>query len=745
MIKKNIPFKIHEGYYTCDDIDKVTELALSPNMAYGNNKGEYYYNVPCAFDIETTSFYIHDNHAIDYDTVCKLQKHDKKYKPVKAAIMYVWQLGINGYVVIGRTWDEFIQVVNYLQMKLSLNPEKRRLLIYVHNLAFEFQFMRKWFDWYKVFCLDERKPVYAITTTGIEFRCSLILSGYSLANLSKQLRNYPVKKLTGDLDYRLLRHSKTPLTDAEIGYCINDVQVVMSYIYDCIQDEGSINKIPLTKTGYVRRYCKQHTLKNKKGGRNLKYTEQIKLLRINTVEEFDIIQRAFMGGFTHANAHHQGMVLHDVQSYDFTSSYPYALVSEKYPMSRSIEVKPKTLTEAKQYMKDYCCVFECAFINIRTIKTQEHYLSQSKCQNMFNDVIDNGRVVQADGLETVLTNVDFEIVEKFYKWDEVRFRKFYIYYKTYLPTELVNCIIKFYGDKTKLKGVQGKEVEYMVGKGMLNAVFGMAVTNPLRDEYIISEDGETWDVNKAIGETRQELLDKHNDSSNRFLYYLWGVFCTAYSRRNLFTAIEAVGNDYVYSDTDSIKLLNAERHKAYFEAYNREVEIKLKRACRFHKVPIDSFSPQTIKGENKPLGVWDYEGTYTSFKTLGAKRYAIESYDEMGNPNAIRIGVVNYPVSITVSGLNKMVAVPHLYELANNDTSKFMDMFSEGLKVDSEYTGKLLHTYIDDVRQGVMIDYLGNECEYLEKSAVHLEPTSYNLSLSSQYIEYLLGIRNYGY
>ena len=32
-------------------------------------------------------------------------------------------------------------------------------------------------------------------------------------------------------------------------------------------------------------------------------------------------------------------------------------------------------------------------------------------------------------------------------------------------------------------------------------------------------------------------------------------------------------------------------------------------------------SPKTIKGETKTLGVWDFDGFYTDFKTLGAKRY----------------------------------------------------------------------------------------------------------------------------
>ena len=126
----------------------------------------------------------------------------------------------------------------------------------MHNLAFDFSFFRKWLEWKNVFSLDNRKPVYAVTIDGIEFRCSYLLSGYKLEKVAEHLQHTNIKKLVGDLDYSLLRHSKTQLTDAELQYCVNDVQIVTAYIYDCICEEGTIKDIPLTKTGYVRRYVR---------------------------------------------------------------------------------------------------------------------------------------------------------------------------------------------------------------------------------------------------------------------------------------------------------------------------------------------------------------------------------------------------------------------------------------------------------------------------------------------------------
>lgn len=226
-------------YYVPDQIADMISACRHYFSIVKTWQGKWY-DVPCAFDIETTSFYRKVGKSVE-----------------KCATMYEWTLGINGLIMIGRTWNEFIAVINQLQEILDLNI-KKRLVIYVHNLEFEFQFMRKWFSWYKVFCNDVRKPIYAITDQGIEFRCSYILTGYSLETLSDDdsIAQYNVKKKVGDLDYTLIRHSQTPLSDLEIGYCIYDVVVVMVYIFEKIIYDGSIVKIPLTKTGYVRNYCR---------------------------------------------------------------------------------------------------------------------------------------------------------------------------------------------------------------------------------------------------------------------------------------------------------------------------------------------------------------------------------------------------------------------------------------------------------------------------------------------------------
>lgn len=730
---KKIPFIQQEKIYKPQDIAEVLSFAVNEKNFTGNNKGEKVLNVPVAFDIETTSFYRDiDGNAYSYERYSKLG--GKATKMEKCSTMYVWQFGINGYCIMGRTWDEFVMMMKQASLLLNL-CDKRKMVVYVHNLSYEFQFIRALFEWDNVFSIDLRKPIYARTKDFIEFRCSYLLSGYSLSKLGEQLHHYECKKLVGDLDYSMMRHTGTPLTKQEIGYCINDIKVVMCYIQELIEQYGFITRLPVTKTGFVRKYCRALCLRtigdDGKKKPNWKYIDTIKNLRITGMDEFSMLQRAFSGGFTHANAKYTDMVISDVDSYDFTSSYPYVMVSEKFPMSTGVKIPVNSWKQFDFLTSKYCCVFDIEFTDIFATSENENPISVSKCVVHENAVENNGRVVCASKLVMTITEIDYKVFSQFYKWKNARIGEMWCYRKDYLPTEFINAILGLYEKKTTLKGVKGKEVEYLNSKEMLNSCYGMCVTNPLRDEIIYEEN--EWDVQDLTSEKQIEMLQVYNDSKNRFLFYPWGIYVTAYARRNLFTGISECDDDYIYSDTDSVKIKNGDAHKEYFKQYNNLVGYKLRTACKHHGIPFEKIEPKTIKGINKPLGVWDYEGRYRRFKTLGAKRYMVEE------ENALCVNGVNYNFSLTCSGVNKKCAIPYMIETFGDDG--IFEGFTNYLDIPPAATGKNIHTYIDYEQTGTLTDYRGVTGPYETPTGVHLEPTGYTLSLSVMYINYLMGIK----
>lgn len=675
---------------------------FTKNVEFINtNKNIEYLNCPVSLDIETTSTMIDGE---------------------KVAWLYEWTFGVNGGVIIGRDISTLLYTLSTVSRHLKLN-DKRRIICYVQNLGYEFQFIRKYFEWSKVFSIDTRKPLYALTPdTGLEFRCSYILSGSSLAKMGEELQKYPVKKMVGDLDYSLIRHSKTPLTPEELKYCENDVRVVMAYIQEEIERYGNITRIPLTNTGRVRDYVRKKCLYDYSKGRKArskqyqKYSKFIQGMTL-TVDDYNQAVEVFAGGFTHANACYVGRTIQNVHSRDFTSSYPAVMLSEKFPISSPIPYKPKNKADFKKMLKKYCCVFDIEFTNIIATTPVEHPISSYHCKKLEGAIVDNGRVVQASRMVITVTEQDFFIYKMFYQWESFRIANFKYMYKGYLPKPIVESILKFYKDKTTLKGVEGKEEEYLLSKGMLNSIYGMMVTNILKDE--ITYDDE-WGVKPANAES---IIKKYNQNKRRFLYYYWGVYVTAYARFNLFTGIYNIGTDYIYSDTDSIKYLNDEAHTEYFDRYNKRICDKIEACLKWHKIPTEEYIQYTIKGEQKILGVWEYEGCYDEFKTLGAKRYMIREGDKY---------------SLTVAGLNKRTAIPYMLEKYGEEG--IFEAFKDGLYIPPEHSGKQTHTYIDDEFMGEITDYTGITAMVHSLSSIHLCSQDYTLSLSAGFKDYLYDI-----
>lgn len=699
-------------------------------------------NIPASFDIETSSFYC----------PAGVTQEDEK-----CAIMYVWQFGLNGSVVYGRNWNEFFDLLNEVVNYLKLN-EKRRLVVYVHNLSYEFQFIRKHIKWDKVFTIKKRRPVRAVSG-GIEFRCSYFLSNYALAYIGDNLlTKYPVKKLVGNLDYSLIRHEKTRLTEDELEYAFNDVRIVMSYIQEKIEHDGHIEDIPLTNTGYVRNYCREECFfgesdsKEERRRTMFNYRSIIKSLIVRDSNEYHQLKRAFMGGFTHASCIHSNKILHNVGSADLTSSYPYAMCGQYFPMSKGELIGNVDNKELfRYYLSKYCCLFDIEFTNLEPKVTYENTLSLSRCESFGKVVTNNGRVVTADKIRTTLTELDYDVMTKFYTWSSCKVMNLRVYERDYLPKALILAILKLYEDKTSLKGIEGKEIEYLVSKNMINASFGMMVTDIVREENeYVSDEWYNYEPNV------DEKLLEYNKNFNRFLYYGWGVWVTAHARHNLFSAIYEFKEDYVYSDTDSIKGLNFDKHMKYFENYNVKVIQNLLNMCNHYSIPFSKCRPKTVKGEAKLLGVWEIEEGYKTFKTVGAKRY-IYTYNDGFTTMTVSGVKKNEAMSYLVAkwnGINfeseEFSRLTRAYKGVKEDKKWLMEQsydyepifeeFGDGMFIPKEHTGKLTQTYIDKETSGLVVDYLGNVCSFKELSSVHMEPQSFYMSMVGDYLKFLDGI-----
>ena len=662
-----------------------------------------YYNAACAFDTESSSFI------------------DSEGNP--AACLYLWQLGLNEQIIItGRTYPELMSTLSLIADILKLGAS-RRLIVYVHNLSWDFQFIAHHIIWDNIFALAPREVVYAEALNGIIFKCSYILTGDSLAHVATTLREHDISKLSGALDYTKIRHSDTPLTFEEYWYGLHDIKVIMFLIAERITEDGNILKIPLTKTGYVRKDLRARCLTKRADGARgngqwHRYRALMNKLQLSD-DDYRLLTEAFAGGFTHASARRSGRVWHNVRSLDATSDYPDKLCVELYPMSPFYRADPQSPESLNLMLNIYACLFRCTFYGIDEKITADHPISASRCLYLSPDaIIDNGRVVSADCLRIACTEIDFKIYTQFYTFDSYDISDFRYAYKGYLPKPIISGILEWYSNKTTLKGIADMSYEYDMSKRLLNSTFGMMVENPVRDN-IAYIDGEWIRQPPEL----HERIEIYNNKMSRFTFYPWGVWCTAHARAFLFDAIAELGPDYIYADTDSVKILNYDKHRDYFERVNKERYNKCIKAAEYHRLSPDLFMPKNNKGVPKCMGLWDdeYKKDMARFKTLGAKRYMYELDDT---------------IHIVVSGLRRDTTEKYI----TSQPSDPFDFFRDGMRIPAGYSGRNIHTYIDYPISGTVRDYLGNQGEYNELSAVHLSASDYNMSLSAVYADYILNL-----
>lgn len=676
----------------------LSEIEFRNHYFKKKNRADIVNDDIMCFDIETSSGFLHK----DSDTLEPYLGKSKKYYEdcKKFAICYVWQFSINDNIFWGRTLEDF---KDFLQELEYYEPHKK--IVYIHNFSFEFQFLINVLQFDYVFARQARKPLFAEWNT-YQFRCSYFLTNMSLATWAEQ-RKLSVQKLVGDLDYTILRTPKTVLTDKELAYCFNDVLVMYYGLQQYKEKYGHMIDIPFTQTGEVRK----EVIERMNVSSEYKYRKRCIKLIPQTIEDYSLLCDCFMGGYAHSNAAHTGIVLDNVSSKDISSSYPTVMCLEKYPMTYFEETIP-----CDDYFNNdnysYIITFDVEHLCSKRWNT---WLSFSKCAKIKGYSLDNGRVLKADYVQLSLTNIDYEMFQLCYDFDNLNIIDFRISSNDYLSPTFVKYILELYGNKTTLKGIEEKEPLYMKSKQYINSMYGMMVTKNITDTIEFEED--RW---------KKELLNEKNfytkiasekkKLSKTFGAFQFGVWVTAYARRNLWKGILALDYNVAYCDTDSIKYIDCDTD--FFERYNKEIERRENMRADMLGIPKDKFCPRDKNGIPHRLGIFDDDGQYKKFKTLGAKKYCY-----VDNDNKLHM---------TVSGVRKS-AVSQLHDI---------DDFKDGTVFDVEHAQKLIMTYVD-----YMPSIVWNKGQYDEfysnyQHGICAQPTTYSLGITDDYESILSMVQN---
>ena len=664
---------------------------IETRRTYDKKKGNitnYYCNDILTFDIEVTNAWLKNGKVIGYKKG-KSNEYWNELEPI--ALCYLWQFSFNDKVYYGRELRDFEKVLQDI-------PKDYKVIIWVHNLAYEFHFLNNFIEWKNVFARSPHKPIKCICKDypNVEFRCSYMLTRLSLESWGKQIG---FNKAVGYLEYDKIRTPLTPLTEKELIYGEDDCLVVYHGIKKYREQYKRVRDIPLTQTGTVRRVVKEVLMKDKV------YKKSIKRLIPHDAYEYKILMDVFSGGYTHANRYYSGIIqTGHIEHYDFASSYPSVMVCEKYPSTVWLYDFEKRIPSAEE-IEDNAYILKIKFTNIKC-KTFNTYIQSSKCDG-YNFKYDNGRVISADELTMYMTELDWLTISETYNWETCEVLEKYKAKKDYLPKPFVDYVLELYHNKTTLKDVENMEDLYMQSKQYINSLFGMAVTAIVQPN--VEFNGTDWSIKPLTEQYVNEHLNKLRINRERekryFLSYSWGCWITAYARRNLWKCIISCDEQVIYCDTDSIFVHGHQD----FTWYNDEVNMKMKKACDILGLDFNRTRPKTPKGIEKPLGIFASEDSCCEFVTLGAKRY-------------VERRTTDNKLHLTVSGINKDAV-----ELLNDDIENFVDGFN--FDKDADCVRKLLSTYLTDMPMVKFKDGYINTY----KEGINMRRIGYLLSMTDEY------------
>ena len=453
-------------------------------------------------------------------------------------------------------------------------------------------------------------------------------------------------------------------------------------------DQHTLFNIPLTSTGYVRDMARRSMY----SFNHLQLKAMLPSLKIQLM-----LEEAFRGGNVHSNRYLTDIIIYNALSADRSSSYPDVQVNDMVPMSEFyLEERQVTIDWVLDLVYKYrkAVLIRIRFDNIE-LKDKlwgAPYLSRDKSRHVYNGIYDNGRILEADSLETTLTDIDLKIVLSEYTFTNCEIIDCASAKYGYMPRQLRDLNIFLYKNKTELKGIPDQEIYYFKSKALLNSIYGMSVQRPIRQPILYEDHIFKVDTSKDS----QDLLAKYYRRA--FMSYAWGVWTTANARYRLEEGIRLAGHNFVYCDTDSVKYIGDIDWKPY---NNERIRISKKNGAY----------AKDAKGKMHYMGVYEPEEFMPRFKTLGAKKYCREDEEKH--------------LHLTLAGVSKKLGAEELEERGGLEAFKDGFTFFKG--------GGNEAIYNDNI--SIDINIKGRKLHITDN--LYIKPSTYTLGLTEEYIALL--------
>lgn len=503
----------------------------------------------------------------------------------------VWAFGICSVESFAFQYGNDINVF----MQWCANP-KENYTVSFHNLKFDSSFILNWLNQNGYTRIADKKDKADKTYTTlisdmgayyqievffevkkkgrpnkVTFNDSMKIFNMSVERIAQDF-DLPCKK--GTLDYKAFREVGHELTNEEVDYLRNDVEIVaraLNIFYTQGHTKLTIGSNALSS---FKSMCKGF----------------VNYFPVLDEESDTFIRHGYRGGFTYVNPKHQGKTVEgNCICMDVNSLYPSRLVQCPMPYGKGVwfEGEYKEDSEYPLFVQRFVCTFKIKHDKIPSIQIKN-------CASFMPN-----EYLTSSGLEPVeltMTNVDLKLM---YEQYDVEVLEYLGGYKFKAVVGLFTNYVNYWTEEKIKAKKEGNKAKYSISKLFMNSLYGKFATSKTGSQKIPVFD-HSGVLHYVTGEPEEM----------KSVYLPVAVFTTAYGRYLTITTSQKVRNwteknlgfdGYLYSDTDSV----------YAKIELDQLE-ELKKSAG---IDIDPYR----------LGAWDIEQDNISrFKALRQKCYLKE-------------------------------------------------------------------------------------------------------------------------
>ena len=438
----------------------------------------------------------------------------------------VFEIGVDNSFLYGNDIESFMTWI----------ASQYYLTVYFHNLKFDGEFILNWLfrnnfkhttdklEYDKTFStlISDKGMFYCMEIMFEGGRKVKILDSLKVLPMSVEAiaKGFGLEIRKGSIDYDEFRSVGHQLTEEEIAYLRNDVEIVAQALKTLFE---------------------QNLKKMTQGSNALADYKKIVGKKVfqkwYPIPPYDKeVRQSYKGGFVYVKPEWKEKDVGEGIVLDVNSLYPSVMYYEKLPYGEGVSFSGKYEKDAAYPL--FVQMLKCEF------ELKEGYLPTIQLKNNlgFNPT---EYCTSSDGQEIslCLTNVDLKLFLEHYRVYNVEWGGGWKFHAgSGMFTAYIDKWYKVKEESTKT----GNKPMRQLAKLMLNALYGKFALNPnVQSKIPFLENGV---VRYRLGE--KEERDP--------IYIPMGTFITAYARNKTIRSAQKVYDRFIYADTDSLHLIGSE-------------------------------------------------------------------------------------------------------------------------------------------------------------------------------------------